>query len=90
MAIEPDKELTILPSAKIHSLSISQTGFVFDPQNGHSFLVNETGIDILKGLREGKDYDSIKQMLLEKYEVLPETVDACFTHFINLVNRHLS
>lgn len=89
MAIKPEKESTILPSAKIHSLIINQTGFVLDPQNGHSFLVNETGIDILKGLHEGKDFDSIKQRLLEKYEVQPETVDACFTHFLNLVNRHL-
>lgn len=90
MAIQPEKDSIILPSAKIYSLLINQTGFVFDPQNGHSFLVNETGIEILQGIREGKNYDSIKQMLLEKYEVLPETVDACITHFLNQVNRHLS
>lgn len=82
-------ETKALPWKKIKNLSVSQTGFVFDQQNGHSFSVNETGLEILTGLIEGKDLASIKRMLLLNYDVLPETVDTAINHFIDLLIRQL-
>ena len=84
------EESYLLPPSKIYTISVSQTGFVFDSQNGHSFSVNETGLDILNALREGKDFAAIKQMLLLNYDVQPETVDSTFNCFLKQLSRHLS
>ena len=78
-----------VPWEKIKNISVSPTGFVFDQKNGHSFSVNETGLDILHALVEGKDLATIKQTLQLNYKVLPETVDAGLNNFISQLNRHL-
>ena len=54
---------------KLSQLALNDEGFVFDPMTGDSYLVNETGLFILKGLRENHDEDEIAKMLTEEYEV---------------------
>lgn len=54
---------------KLSQLALNDEGFVFDPMTGDSYLVNETGLFILKGLRENHDEDEIARMLTEEYEV---------------------
>lgn len=39
--------------ARLAQLAISPSGFVFDPQTGGTFTVNETGRLILEGVRDG-------------------------------------
>ncbi|HIP43190.1 MAG TPA: PqqD family protein, partial [Aquifex aeolicus] len=43
--------------------------FIFDPETGNSFVVNETGLFILKKLREGNGEEEIVRDLTEEFEV---------------------
>ena len=50
-------------------LTLDSEGFAFDPGTGDSFLMNQTGLAILEGFREGKDDGVIASMLSEDYEL---------------------
>lgn len=50
-------------------LAVNDEGFVFNPMTGDSFQVNETGLAILKALREGKNESAIAALIAEEYEV---------------------
>ena len=60
--------------SRLSQLALNDEGFVFDPATGDSFQVSETGLVILKALREGRSDEEIGRALSEKYEV--EAVDA--------------
>jgi PqqD family protein of HPr-rel-A system len=54
---------------KVGILAVNEEGFVFDPQTGESFTVNETGKVILKALIESKEKEAIAMTLTEQFEV---------------------
>ena len=58
---------------KLKRLALNEEGFIFDPETGASFVTNETGLFILKKLREGKEEEEILNALLQEYEVDTET-----------------
>ncbi len=57
---------------KLQKLAISDEGFIFDPETGSSFTVNQTGLFILKLLKEGKSQEEIVEALTENFEVTKE------------------
>ena len=67
--------------ARLSQLALNDEGFAFDPNTGDSFLVNGTGLAILRALREGNDQGAVAQALTEEYETTPEDarrdVDDC-------------
>lgn len=62
-------------------LAISDSGFVFDPQSGESFSLNETGSEVLNMLKEGKKYEEILMHFQEQYEVDDSTFERAFMDF---------
>ncbi|RKZ55371.1 MAG: PqqD family protein [Candidatus Parabeggiatoa sp. nov. 2] len=54
---------------RVARLAVNEEGFVFDPQTGESFTVNETGKAILKALIESKEKEAIAMTLTEQFEV---------------------
>ncbi|RKQ63855.1 PqqD family protein of HPr-rel-A system [Thermovibrio guaymasensis] len=54
---------------KLQKLAISDEGFIFDPETGSSFTVNQTGLFILKLLKEGKSQEEIVEALTEEFDV---------------------
>ena len=54
---------------RIAQLAINEEGFVFDPVQGESFTVNQTGLLIIKALKEGKSQEEIVRELVSKFEV---------------------
>ena len=44
---------------RLSQLALSDEGFVFDPQTGDSFQVSETGIAVLRALKEGRSDEEI-------------------------------
>ena len=54
---------------KLKRLALNEEGFIFDPATGNSFVTNETGLFILKKLREGLSEEEIVQALTEEFEV---------------------
>ena len=58
---------------KLKRLALNEEGFIFDPETGNSFVTNETGLFILKKLREGLSEEEIVKALTEEYEVDEDT-----------------
>ncbi|RKZ78496.1 MAG: PqqD family protein [Candidatus Parabeggiatoa sp. nov. 1] len=56
-------------SNRVSRLAVNEEGFVFDPQTGESFTVNETGKVILKALSETDDKEKIAEKLTETFDV---------------------
>jgi hypothetical protein len=54
---------------KIKSLVINESGFTFDPFSGETFTVNETGVIILKYLRENTALPKISEELAKKFNI---------------------
>lgn len=57
---------------KLDCLAINEEGFVFHPVTGDSFQTSETGLLILKALKQGHSEGDIVRLLTEEYEVQPE------------------
>ena len=54
---------------QLMTLAVNKNGFVFDPENGISYTVNETGLFVLQQLQSGATQDEIIKCLTEEYEV---------------------
>jgi len=53
----------------LQQLALSDDGFIFDPTSGQSFTVSDTGLFILKGLKQGNATDQVARELAEVYDV---------------------
>jgi acyl-homoserine lactone acylase PvdQ len=49
-------------------IAISDSGFVFNPASGESFTANGIGIELFNYIKEGKSYEEIRDLMLEKYD----------------------
>jgi hypothetical protein len=62
-------------------LALNEEGFAFDPATGNSFVTNQTGLFIIKKLREGLSEDEIIKALTEEFEVDEDTARRDFYDF---------
>ncbi len=69
-------------------VKISGNGFVFNSKTGDSFNVNPFGLELLKYIAEDKDFDSIKDEILVKYDVDGLTLEKDFYEFCALLKHH--
>jgi hypothetical protein len=53
---------------RLKELAISETGFVFDPHYGGTFMLNATGQVIVKALRHGWTPDEIVEQLCTTFD----------------------
>lgn len=67
---------------------ISENGFVFNSKTGDSFNVNPTGLELTKLIAQGHDFDTIKNIFLEKYELDELTFEKDFYEFCALSKYH--
>ncbi len=68
---------------RIARLAINEEGFVFDPQTGESFTVNQTGKVILKALMRSDSEESIILQLTEQFALSPQEAQADVRDFIH-------
>ncbi len=54
---------------KLEKLAINEEGFIFDPETGNSYTVNQTGLFIIKLLKEKKNEEEIVKEITEEFEV---------------------
>jgi PqqD family protein of HPr-rel-A system len=57
---------------RLRGLAISDTGFVFDPQTGHTYSFNETALSVLRALLAGDAPRAIADQLATRFDVAPE------------------
>ncbi|PIU29275.1 MAG: HPr-rel-A system PqqD family protein [Candidatus Hydromicrobium americanum] len=70
------------PMAQFKRLAISETGFVFDPQTGYSYLVNNTGVEILNCLKKELSEKEIIEHITKNYDVEEDQVERDYESFI--------
>ncbi len=69
------------------NIAVSDSGFIFNPDTGESFTANPIGLEILGLLKEGLDFEAIRQQILEKYKSDKDTVEKDYHDFINMLNQ---
>ena len=64
------------------NVAISDSGFIYNPDNGESFSANAFGIEVLSLLKEGIEYDDIKETVLGKYQTDEDTFEKDYNDFL--------
>lgn len=78
------------PSADIlRRLAISESGFIFDPVSGHSFSVNESGIQIVRLLQQGSKLEEIVDTLQQTYSGSRDIIERDLLEFISLLREQV-
>lgn len=69
-------------------IKISDNGFVFNSKTGDSFNLNPIGLELIKQIVEEKDFESIRDVMLEKYDVDDLTIEKDYYEFYTLLKHH--
>lgn len=69
-------------------IKISDNGFVFNSKTGDSFNLNPFGLELIKKIAEDKDFESIRDEMLEKYDVDDLTMEKDYYEFYTLLKHH--
>ena len=78
-----DKDIMDIKVKK--NIAISESGFIFDPTSGDSYLVNEIGLEIIKFLKEETHLDEIKNSMIEKYDIDSQSFEKYYLDFIQML-----
>jgi hypothetical protein len=70
------------------NIAISDSGFVFNPNNGDSFTLNPIGLEIVRLIQEGKDDNDIVDHITENYSVDASTVEKDVYDFKKSIIRY--
>jgi hypothetical protein len=68
-------------------LAISESGFVFDPTTGHSFIVNETGLAVLRRLQQGSAIRELIDTLKDEYDATPTELERDVLEFVGSLRK---
>jgi len=71
-----------------NNIAISESGFIFHPGTGESFMVNPSGHEILNLLKEEKSYEEIKDYFLLRYYVSESMLEKDFQDFTGLLETY--
>jgi PqqD family protein of HPr-rel-A system len=63
--------MTSLDLSRLHDLAVSDSGFVLDPRTGHTFTLNESGLLVLRSLKDGDPLCQIVDRLESEFEIDP-------------------
>ena len=66
---------------QLMTLAVNKNGFIFDPENGISYTVNETGLFILQKLQSGLQNGEITKALCAEFEVAFDQARSDLEHF---------
>ena len=67
------------------NLTVSETGFIFNPSTGDSFSANTIGAEVLNLLKEGQGIEEIKKNLTDRYDVEKTVLEKDIDDFIVLL-----
>jgi hypothetical protein len=70
------------------SVAVSETGLLFHPETGESYSVNPIGIEVINLMKEGKSFDEIRALILERYNTDKETFEKDFQDYIGILIHH--
>jgi len=70
------------------NIAISDSGYIFNPGTGESFVLNPIGKDILELLKEHKSYEEISASIGNQYNVAPPTFEKDYYDFLNTLRKN--
>lgn len=69
-------------------IRISDNGFVFNSRTGDSFNVNPTGLELVKLIAQNLEFETIKSIFLEKYDLDDLSFEKDFYEFCAMIKYH--
>jgi len=69
------------------NLAVSDNGFVFDPETGESFTVNEVGVSIIKQLQKNTESEELMNVLEGEYEIDRLTLEKSISDFLIMMRE---
>jgi Coenzyme PQQ synthesis protein D (PqqD) len=74
---------------KLHkNIAVSEAGLLFNPVTGESYSVNPIGVEILNLIREEKNPEQIRKVILAKYTIDETTFEKDYHDFIGILEHH--
>jgi len=70
------------------NIAVSDSGLVFNPENGESFSVNPIGVELTSLMREGKSFDEISALILKKYNTEKQVFEKDFHEFLDTLSNY--
>lgn len=65
----------------------AETGFLFEPHTGHTYVLNETGRFLYDGLRAGTPPDMLTLQFAQRFQVSPEVATVDVASFVDNLER---
>ncbi len=69
-------------------IAVSEAGLVFNPVTGESFSLNPIGLQIIRLITGGNNYQEISSAILEQYQTDRTTFEKDYQDFIALLEQH--
>ncbi len=69
------------------TLTLSDSGFLFDHSTGLTYTLNETGSFIFKKLEEGTSLINLLELLTEEFEITEETARKDLDDFVRELKK---
>lgn len=60
---------TTMKNSKLSRLALNDQGFAFDPAAGDAFLLNASGLSIIRGCQTGKAEAELAETLAEEFQI---------------------
>ena len=67
------------------NIALSDSGYLFNPSSGESFVVNPIGIEIIDLIKQGMSFSDISKNLLQKYNTDEATFEKDYFDFTNML-----
>jgi hypothetical protein len=71
------------------NIAISDSGYVFNPSTGESFVLNPLGMEVLMMIKKGKDFSEISSGILKNYSTDAATFEKDYLDFIHQLRQNL-
>ena len=84
-----DEGTTAVSKERLKQLAVSETGFIFDPQSGQSFSVNQTGHLVIDMLKRSESPQAAAQELAVRCEKPYELTLCAVEAFMMQLARYL-
>jgi len=69
-------------------IAISETGYIFNPLTGETFVVNQSGMEILNLLKKNYNQQEIQNQLAKEYMIDYNDIEKDLNNFIDFLMRY--
>ncbi len=70
------------------NIAISETGYIFNPLTGETFVVNQSGMEILNLLKKSYNQQEIQNQLAKEYLIDYNDIEKDLNNFIDFLMRY--